>query len=62
MKFVVDQAVCIGCGLCTSICPNVFEMQDIGKAAAVSLPDISDVASAEEAKSSCPVEAISSEG
>lgn len=26
MKAVIDAAACIGCGLCASDCPEVFEM------------------------------------
>ncbi len=26
MKATVDQAACIGCGLCANDCPEVFEM------------------------------------
>ena len=60
MKAHVDKDTCIGCGLCPSICPEVFEMDDDGKAKAIS----SDVPSgeedgAQEAADSCPVDAIS---
>lgn len=27
----VDQKECIGCGLCESMCPEVFELRDDGK-------------------------------
>lgn len=27
MKVTVDKKVCIGCGLCTSLAENVFEMK-----------------------------------
>lgn len=28
MKVTVDKETCIGCGLCESNCPDVFEMKD----------------------------------
>ena len=60
MKAHVNQDTCIGCGLCPSICPDVFTLQDdTGKATAYveEVPDnIRD--DAEEAAASCPVEAI----
>jgi ferredoxin len=28
MKAYVDKDTCIGCGLCESTCPDVFEMKD----------------------------------
>ena len=28
MKAIVDKDTCIGCGLCPSICPEVFDMDD----------------------------------
>lgn len=31
MKANVNQDTCIGCGLCPSICPEVFDMKDDGK-------------------------------
>lgn len=60
MKAVVDKDTCIGCGLCPSICDEVFSMDDDGKAVAISEDVPSDVEEdAKEAESSCPVEAIS---
>lgn len=62
MKAHVDKDTCIGCGLCPSICPDVFTMDDDGKAVAFN----SDVPSehedgAKEAEESCPVDAIEAE-
>lgn len=60
MKAYVDKDACISCGLCPSICPEVFEMEDDGKAGVVTdeVPE-SQKDSAKEAEESCPVNAIS---
>ncbi|MDT8717282.1 ferredoxin [Clostridium sp. 19966] len=60
MKAEVDKDTCIGCGLCPSVCPSVFDMGDDGKAESVvdTVPS-DDEDSAKEAESSCPVNAIS---
>jgi ferredoxin len=62
MKGFVDKDTCIGCGLCPSLCPEIFEMDDDGKAVAknVEIPEDT-VDSAKEAEESCPVEAITVE-
>lgn len=62
MKAVVDQETCIGCGLCPSMSPEVFQMNDDGKAEAI-VDQVSGemVDSAKEAEESCPVNAISVE-
>ncbi|MDP6627973.1 MAG: ferredoxin, partial [Methanopyri archaeon] len=31
MSVSIDKDVCIGCGLCTSVCEEVFELGDDGK-------------------------------
>ena len=60
MKANVDQETCIGCGLCPSICPSVFEMDDDGKAVARTNPvPAENEDDARDAESSCPVNAIS---
>lgn len=62
MKAVVDKDACIGCELCTSICPEVFSMDDDGLAVAIDEElDESLVESAQEAADSCPTEAITVE-
>jgi len=62
MKAYVDKDTCIGCGLCPEVCPEVFEMEDDGKAVAskVEVPE-NLLASAKEAEEQCPVTAISIE-
>jgi ferredoxin len=50
--------MCIGCTLCTQICPGVFEMQDNGKSKAVR-PSNDTEEKIQQAIDSCPVNAIS---
>lgn len=62
MKPIVDKETCIACGLCPSVCPECFDMEDDGKAGAI----VEEVPSgcedsAREAEESCPVNAISIE-
>lgn len=59
MKLEVNQDVCIGCGACQAICPEVFEINDEGFAQAtvdVIAEDFEETAI--DAKESCPVNAI----
>ena len=53
---VVDQELCIGCGICADLCPEVFTLQDeksqvIGEGNCASCD-------CQEAVDSCPVSAI----
>ncbi len=61
-KCAVNKAVCVGCGLCTSIAPAVFGFGDDGLAENIlgnetELPEELE-ASVNEAAESCPVQAI----
>ncbi|MCL2320759.1 MAG: ferredoxin [Oscillospiraceae bacterium] len=60
MKVYVDKDICIGCGLCPTIGPDVFRMNDdIGKAEAISNDISSDLEDqAKEGEENCPVGAI----
>jgi ferredoxin len=59
VKGHVDKDICIGCGLCPDICPEVFRMDEDGKAIAADAKIPDDVIdSAKEAEEQCPVEAI----
>jgi len=55
----VDQDLCIGCGLCAEICPEVFEINDDGFAQVKEDADCDVAGCCEEAADSCPVDAIS---
>ncbi len=52
----VDQSLCIGCGVCYDMCPEVFQMTEEGKAQATR--DECEQHSVEEVADACPVEAI----
>ena len=59
MRPTVDQELCIGCGLCAEIAPDVFEMGEDGLSHAVADVDDGNRESVQEAVDSCPVSAIS---
>jgi len=54
----INQEICIGCGTCESVCPQVFKVEN-GKAEVIA-EDCKDC-NCEEIASSCPVNAISIE-
>lgn len=62
MKACVDKDACIGCGLCESICPEVFQLNDEGISEVIvdEIPqDL--IESAKEAEAQCPTAAITIE-
>ncbi|MCK5084941.1 MAG: ferredoxin [Candidatus Pacebacteria bacterium] len=56
-KIEVDQELCIGCGACVNLCPDIFELQDDGKANVINEGE-SKKCDCEIAINSCPVGAI----
>ncbi|MFH1787577.1 MAG: ferredoxin [archaeon] len=56
MMVSVNKEKCIGCGACASICPEVFELAEDGKAKIKAQKDLPCV---KEAIDSCPVDALS---
>ena len=59
MKFTVDQSMCVGCGLCASLCADVFQLNEDGLAEAFEEASDEVLAEAYAAMESCPVGAIS---
>ena len=59
MKVKVNPDVCIGCGACQAIAPDVFEINDDGIAQELS-EEVKEefVEDATDAKEGCPVNAI----
>ncbi len=55
MRAEVDQNLCIGCGMCTGMCPTVFQMNGEGKAEGYAEGDDAQV---QDVIASCPVVAI----
>lgn len=58
LKPIVNQEICIGCGTCESLCPEIFKISN-GKAEVIA-EDCKDC-NCEEVTGSCPVSAISIE-
>lgn len=52
----IDDSLCIGCGLCASNCPEVFEIGDDNIAHVVELKSIT--SEVKEIAEQCPVNAI----
>ena len=59
MKAIVNEDTCIGCGLCESVCPEVFKMNG-DKAVVYTNPVPAQAeAACKQAVNECPVTAIS---
>ena len=61
MKVNVDKNVCIGCGACQAIAPDVFEIEDDGLATAHGEINDNNKADVIDASESCPTGAIKTE-
>lgn len=59
MKAIVDKKICIGCGLCLSHCPDVFELDGNNKSnVIVDVIPLQFETCAIYARDDCPVSAI----
>ena len=61
MRAFVDQDKCIGCGMCERTCPEVFRMNDAGRAEAYADTADDNRDAVMEAIDGCPVGAIREE-
>jgi ferredoxin len=60
-RFYVDKNICIGCSLCASIAPEVFQMEDDGLAKVYLQDEMVPedlIPRADDALDQCPVDAI----
>jgi len=57
-RVYVDENICIGCGSCEGICPEVFQLNEETGTSEVIKPEGGPEDLIEEAIDSCPVEAI----
>jgi ferredoxin len=58
MKVKVDKNKCLGCGLCVSICPLIFELKN-GKSQIIEKANLEkSKEGVKEATENCPVQAI----
>lgn len=60
VKAKVDKELCIGCGACEEICPEVFRLGEDGKSRVIAQKCDSS-GCCEEAAEACPVAAITLE-
>ena len=54
----IDYDLCIGCGHCEEVCPQVFKLGDDQKSAVIG-PDKCGTCNCQDAIDTCPVQAIS---
>jgi ferredoxin len=59
MRPIVDEELCIGCGRCEEVCPEVFEVGDDGFSHVIAPDGCVETGCCEEAADECPVSAIS---
>jgi ferredoxin len=59
MKVTIDIENCIGCGVCVSLVPDVFELGDDGKAHVIAGKENNfDESQVKNAADQCPVQVI----
>ena len=61
MKTKVIADLCVGCGLCVTTCPEVFEMEEDKAIVKVQVVPPETEETCKQARDECPVEAITIE-
>lgn len=61
MRAKVDAEICIGCGLCPEVCPEVFKMDDDKAVAHANPVPAGSEDACRDAAEQCPVTAITVE-
>lgn len=59
-KPVINEELCEGCGSCSELCPEVFQLGDDEKARVIG-PDKCNTCNCQEAADLCPTQAITLE-
>lgn len=58
MKLKVNKDLCIGCGACAAVAPEIFEIEDDGLACVYTNINDNNEEDAIDAKEGCPTSAI----
>ena len=58
MKVIIDAELCVGCGTCAAIAPELFKMNDEGKADFIGEVTDENLEVLDRAISMCPTTAI----
>ncbi len=58
MKVTIDKNLCIGCGVCAALCPDIFELGPDNKSHVKDGDHSSSSECAKKAANACPVAAI----
>jgi ferredoxin len=57
-EIIVDQNICIGCGVCEALCPHIFEVSSEDRKSHVKANANHNDPLARDAESACPVNSI----